>query len=180
MSPRERSEESRVLESTLEVEVLSRGNVERVWPLLKKVLIDEHRLMPERSLRTLWEGETRSAGTEILVTGRTEDPAGCLVLSEGPALPVRTALVSLWAVDPDRRGHGAGRELLRVAIARVRQKGIPCLRVRTFATLTSPVRVLWSLGFRVRGLDVLAAEPSRELLVFERALGTGSDEREGG
>lgn len=160
------------------VEAAPPGPSAELLALAEKVLADELRVLPDRSLRSLLEKLEKRKATEhnvVLLARAGQETAGCLILTVDESLPSRTGLISLWTVDAAFRGRGAGRELLRAAISLARQKGLLHLRARTLAFLPGPVRLLWSHGFKVVGQQALPVDPPRELLLFERPLGPGEE-----
>jgi GNAT superfamily N-acetyltransferase len=175
---RESQMERRLAEPNFVVEAAPPGPSRELSALAEKVLADELRVLPDRSLRSLLEKMEKRKGTEhdvVLLARAGQETAGGLILTIDDSLPSRTGLISLWAVDAAFRGRGVGRELLRAAISLARQKGLLHLRARTLAFLPGPVRLLWSHGFKVVGQQALPGDSPRELLLFERPLGPGDE-----
>ncbi len=77
-----------------------------------------------------------------------------------------TAEILAIAVDPRAQGQGVGGRLLRAALAELRRREVPGVRVVTAATNTSAVKMYERAGFTRRGRTEVHAGVAQEVLVW--------------
>lgn len=108
----------------------------------------------------------------VALAARDGAAVGALVVTHEERLGP-TGLVAYWAVEARERGRGVGRELLETAVAESRRLRLPALLARCLPLQPAAPRLLWAHGFRVTGLEgLLVGEKVRELILFERRLGS--------
>ncbi len=99
---------------------------------------------------------------------------GALVMTRDESIPQDTAEIRMWGVSPGHRGHGCGRELLRLTIQEAYTRRYSFLRTRILAVSPGAMHLLWSSGFTVSGLTTIPSPKGpREAVLFEKRLGWG-------
>jgi ribosomal protein S18 acetylase RimI-like enzyme len=99
-----------------------------------------------------------AAGADILVAEQAGEIVGA-VAHVGPGrpraafFPMAWSVIRMLVVDPQRRGQGAGRELVAGCLRLARDAGAPAVGLHTSPVMASALRMYEALGF-VRDADL--------------------------
>ncbi len=131
----------------------------------------EGRIDPPSSMHRLTEAALAGmAGSgEVWVLDEPGGPVACMVLTPAPD----HLYLGKLAVDARFRGQGLARQMVRLAVSRARERGLPEVRLQTRVELTENHAAFAAMGFRQTGATAHPGFDRPTSLTFARPVPPG-------